>query len=83
MVAELEFDSVIPPPDKIEEGTRTKIPEANNLKEEPSHVKFNSTRELSEAKHSANNGLKKFSPHQTVSHLHNVDSEVSRIKSSS
>ena len=36
VVAELELNSVIPPPDTIEEEKEKRIPEANNLKEEPS-----------------------------------------------
>jgi len=47
VVAELELNSVNPPPDMIEEGNEKWIPEANNLKEEPSHVKINSKREIS------------------------------------
>ena len=47
VVAELELNDVIPPPDTIEERNEKRIPKANNLKEEPSHVKVNSKREIS------------------------------------
>ena len=82
VVAELELNSVIPPPDTIEEEKEKRIPEANNLKEEPSRVKVNSKHEISEAKHSTNIGPKEFGPYKSVSQHHDVDSEVSRIKSS-
>ena len=62
---------------------KKRIPKANNLKEEPSHVKINSKREISEAKHSTKIGIKEFSPYKTINQLHNVDSEASGIKSSS
>ena len=34
--------------------------------EEPSHVKINSKREISEAKHSTNIGIKELSPYKSV-----------------
>ena len=76
VVAELELNSVNPPPDMIEEGNEKWIPKANNLKEEPSHVKINSKREISWAKHLTKIGTKEFSPYKTISHLHDVDSEA-------
>jgi len=37
---------------------------------------INSTRELSQAKHLTNIGIKEFGPYKMVNQLHNVDSEV-------
>jgi hypothetical protein len=52
VVAELELNSISPPPDKVEEEKeKEKNPISEILKGEPSHVKANSKREISKTKH--------------------------------
>jgi hypothetical protein len=58
VVAEFELDSVIPPPDTIEEDKEIRFLRVNSSREEPSHVKINSKRELSRAKHPTEKALK-------------------------
>ena len=72
MVAELELNSVIPPPDTVEEEGERLIPPASAV-----HAKVNSKREISEELSGASfvKGQSKFSREIDGHPLHDVDSK--------
>jgi len=78
VVAELELNSVSPPPDTVEEEIKKTSPISQLLKGEPSHVKANSKRELSKTKHLAKDLKAVYSSvhYKTINLVHDVDSKV-------
>jgi hypothetical protein len=76
VVAELELNSVNPPPDTFEEKqNKPRILKANNLNGKPIRATVNSKREISNAKHITKTlkGYTEFGP-SSVNLLNNVDS---------